>query len=313
MAIWETLASASTWRLFTEEKNADDVYVRSTNVKRTVESARAVVGGLTNQPSEIKIEIEGKLDEEFLTYQHSCSGSLQNYRWMWFASPLFDQIRPMWSDVIRELGLKKRTDGRQQHHLLPLSLYDDLAARFAHGIPISNASTFRKYYPLIEHLSLVTCLGVNGTSVEEKAHALPIKAGRILEYVVNELDAPVSILSAHDTTLIPVMEALLFRMAPHEKSEVFSFPPFSSHIEFEFYENATKDKFIRIKFNEKPISFKGVEYVPIEEFLKTTEWLRMSQEEFLTWKDHPIPDHDPRYSHDEIADFHANPEKYLDF
>jgi len=83
----------------------------------------------------IKIEIEGKLDEEFLTYQHSCSGSLQNYRWMWFASPLFDQIRPMWSDVIRELGLKKRTDGRQQHHLLPLSLYDDLAARFAHGIP----------------------------------------------------------------------------------------------------------------------------------------------------------------------------------
>ena len=40
---------------------------------------------------------------------------------------------------------------------------------------------------------------------------------------------------------------------------------------------------------------------------------RMSQEEFLTWKDHPIPNHEPRYSHDEIADFHANPEKYLDF
>ena len=35
-------------------KTVDDLYVRSTNVKRTVESARAVVGGLTNQPSEIK-------------------------------------------------------------------------------------------------------------------------------------------------------------------------------------------------------------------------------------------------------------------
>ena len=35
-------------------READDLYVRSTNVKRTVESARAIVGGLTNQPSEVK-------------------------------------------------------------------------------------------------------------------------------------------------------------------------------------------------------------------------------------------------------------------
>lgn len=70
------------------------------------------------------------------------------------------------------------------------------------------------------------------------------------------------------------MEALLFRMAPHEKSEIFYFPPFSAHIVFEFHENETKDKFIRIRYNEKPISFKGREYVPLEDFLETTEWLR---------------------------------------
>lgn len=43
-------------------------------------------------------------------------------------------------------------------------------------------------------------LGANGTSLEQKFHALPLKAGRLLDYIMNDLDKPLSILSAHDTT-----------------------------------------------------------------------------------------------------------------
>ena len=69
-------------------------------------------------------------------------------------------------------------------------------------------------------MALMVVLGANGTSLEQKFHALPLKAGRLLDYIMNDLHKPLSILSAHDTTCkslklamnIPVIVNLSFNL-----------------------------------------------------------------------------------------------------
>ena len=88
------------------------------------------------------------------------------------------------------------------------------------------------------------------------------------------------------------------------------YPPYSAHMDFYFYKNASNEELIQVDFQREPILFNGKAIVPINEFLEETAWFRMTHEEFEEKKqaEAPIP---ARYSQEDEDDFHKNPEKYL--
>ena len=88
----------------------DDVYVRSTNFKRTIESARSIYAGImaddtTSLPDSLTIEVMGDLVDECLTTHTSCRDALRNYAWIWVAGGMHPQMRPLLLEAIRVLRL----------------------------------------------------------------------------------------------------------------------------------------------------------------------------------------------------------------
>ena len=182
---------------------------------RTIESARAVYAGVTDSaPSEIEIEVGGSAHNEWLTTHLSCREALQNYRWIWFASGMYKPMQPFLRHVVESLKIKQNDEEEfdvstrsiteaPRAEFNPLLIYDDITSRRHHGLPIDNTSTaqIEELYPLITHMALMVILGSTGISRDQKLHALPLKAGRLLDYILEDLkDSQLSILSAHDTT-----------------------------------------------------------------------------------------------------------------
>ena len=73
--------------------------------------------------------------------------------------------------------------------------------------------------------------------------------GRLLNFIVNDMNSSkykrINILTAHDTTIVPLMVAL---KVPDDV--LMRLPPYCAHFEFEFYTKNDK-KFIQICYQAK--------------------------------------------------------------
>lgn len=308
------------------EYSPKDVYIRSTNMKRTIESARSIYAGVVDgTPSDINIEVNGDVDLECLSTHKSCSKALKHYAWAWYAGGLYKPMQPLLRETIRALnlvdlpgeipgGLQGDRPSALGGHYNPLLIHDDITARLEHNLTINPGALtideLKNLYQIIEHMALMVVLISNGISIDQKLHALPLKAGRLLDYIITDLKHhPLSILSVHDTTLIPMMEALLFQVPIGDKSKVIRFPPYSAHIDFEFYTDKDDNEFIRILYLKEPLLFDNKEFLPITDFKSRTDWMRLSEAEWVKRKHRPYSQ--PDHSDEDLASYIRNPRRYL--
>lgn len=299
------------------------VYIRSTNTTRTKESARAIFAGIVDGDSSgITIEVGGRAHNEWLSSHASAREANKNFSWLLEAGGMCDDIGDILRDVLDVVDVGEYnppealpTSVKEAAKLFPqfnpVALYDDLTARMEHGIPIRNITQekLKEIYPLVKRMTFIALNGISGISRSEKEHGLSIVAGRLLDFILEDLkDKPLSILSTHDTTLLPMMDALTFNSKSNER-----FPPYSSHIDFEFLEDSTGTEYVRILYDTKVIPIKGKEIISLEQFYEDTEWLRLSRDQ---WQMKKCQSHSPEpiFTKDEIIKYLADPKfalKYL--
>ena len=86
-----------------------------------------------------------------------------------------------------------------------------------------------------------------------------------------------SIITAHDTTIVPLMVAL--RVPTHVMAHL---PPYCAHFEFEFYQNQNGHELVQVCYQGEPIQLGGANGTMMtrDEFLSVTAWVRRTQAQF---------------------------------
>ncbi|XP_076857723.1 lysophosphatidic acid phosphatase type 6 isoform X2 [Brachyhypopomus gauderio] len=206
-----------------------EVYIRSTNIVRTIESAKCLVAGLFQQQQTDTVPIYTDKAEREILYPnfHGCKllKLLSGYRWA--QSATLPNIVSDLQSIQAELGVGPH------RHLDFILIRDDMVARETHGLPYPVV--LKNWKPVVEqravdmicHIyepsnrrNLQLCVGpvfhTLLTNMETKVHG-----------TATDIDRKLFLYSVHDTTLMPCLMALgVFDMR---------WPPYAADITLELY------------------------------------------------------------------------------
>ena len=107
-----------------------------------------------------------------------------------------------------------------------------------------------------------------------------------------------------------MLEALSFDASYEQKSEIVYFPPFSAHIDFEFYENGEGKEFIRILHQKKAIPLGKKNIISLDEFKEQTKWLRLTNDEW-TYRRTRVYPKEPLFNDEDLIEYLSNPRASL--
>uniref|UniRef100_A0A3P8W040 Acid phosphatase 6, lysophosphatidic n=1 Tax=Cynoglossus semilaevis TaxID=244447 RepID=A0A3P8W040_CYNSE len=245
--------------------NPAEVYVRSTNIVRTIESAKCLVAGLFQQKQQGVLHIEtSEADSEILYpnfYGCNLLKILGGHRWA--ESVTLPDIAADLQSLHKELGIPAH------QHVDFILIRDDMVAREAHGLPYPSVlNTWKNIvekravdmichvYKPSNRLSLQLCVGAvlhtMLTNMEEKVQG-----------TLSEPNRKLFLYSAHDTTLIPCLMALgIFDMR---------WPPYAADITLELHQHRqTKEAFVKVSYSGQDQQIPGCSgvYCPLQEFKK---------------------------------------------
>ncbi|XP_077473729.1 lysophosphatidic acid phosphatase type 6 [Stigmatopora argus] len=244
---------------------SDEVYVRSTNIVRTIESARCLVAGLFQQKQKETVPILTTDVESEILYPnyHGC----RLLRML--SSPRFKEVSLLpdlaadLKSIRSDLGIKDKSE------VDFILIRDDMVARQAHGLPCPPAlSTWTKRveqravevmfhcYQPSNRENLQLCVG-------PLLHTFLLNMDEKLQGTSSEPNRKLFLYSAHDTTLIPCLMALgIFDM---------KWPPYAADITLELHQHRrTKEPFVKVSYMGKEQRIPGCSglYCPLEEFQK---------------------------------------------
>uniref|UniRef100_H3D8V2 Acid phosphatase 6, lysophosphatidic n=1 Tax=Tetraodon nigroviridis TaxID=99883 RepID=H3D8V2_TETNG len=253
-----------------------EVYVRSTNIVRTIESAKCLVAGLFQQEQEDVLTILTEAAESEVLYPnyHGCKmlKILCGHRWT--ESSTLPDIAADLQSIHRALGIA--ADQRVDFVLIR----DDMVARQAHGLPCPPAldtwkSTIeQRAVDMMSHLYQ-----------PNKREALQLSVGPLLHILLSNMEEKVQgsssepgsrklfLYSAHDTTLMPCLMALgIFDMR---------WPPYAADLTLELYQHRqTREAFVKVSYVGQDQLIPGCSglYCPLEEFRKAVSAYSLSSE-----------------------------------
>ncbi|XP_037096024.1 lysophosphatidic acid phosphatase type 6 [Syngnathus acus] len=240
-----------------------EVYVRSTNITRTIESARCLVAGLfqQNQKEIVPILTTDAQSEILYPNYHGCRllRMLSSPRLKEVA--LLPDIAADLKNIRSKLGISDKTD------VDFILIRDDMVARETHGLPCPPAlSTWRSRveqravemmfycYQPSKSENLQLCVG-------PLLHMLLLNIDEKLQGTSSEPNRKLFLYSAHDTTLIPCLMALgIYDM---------KWPPYASDITLELHEHRrTKEAFVKVSYMGQDQLIPGCSglYCPLQEF-----------------------------------------------
>lgn len=252
-----------------------EVYVRSTNIVRTIESAKCLVAGLFQQKQKEIVPIVTTEAESEILYPnyHGCEmlKILGSHRWA--ESTTLPDIAADLQSIQSALGIAA-------HQRIDFILIrDDMVAREAHGLPCPPVlDTWRtkveqRAVDMICHVyepskreNLQLCVGpllhILLTNIDEK-----------LQGTSPELNRKLFLYSAHDTTLIPCLMALgIFDMR---------WPPYAADITLELHQHRqTNESFVKVSYIGQDQHIPGCSgvYCPLEEFKEALAAYSLSSE-----------------------------------
>uniref|UniRef100_A0A3P8UFN4 Acid phosphatase 6, lysophosphatidic n=1 Tax=Amphiprion percula TaxID=161767 RepID=A0A3P8UFN4_AMPPE len=252
-----------------------EVYVRSTNIVRTIESAKCLIAGLFQQKQKEIVPIVTSEAESEILYPnyHGCKllKTLGSHRWAESATL---------PDIAADLQSIQSALGIAAHQRVDFILIrDDMVARETHGLPCPPAlDTWRNK---VEQRAVDMICHVFEPSNREN---LQLSVGPILHTLVDNIEAKLQgtlsepnrrlfLYSVHDTTLIPCLMALgIFDMR---------WPPYAADITVELHQKKqTNETFVKVSYTGQDQLLPGCSgvYCPLQEFKQVVSAYSLSSE-----------------------------------
>ncbi|CAL9690183.1 unnamed protein product [Knipowitschia caucasica] len=254
-----------------------EVYVRSTNIWRTIQSAKCLVAGLfqQNQKEALPILTTGAEAEILYPNFQGCKllKIVGGHRWA-DSSTL--------PDIAADLQSIQKALGIAAHQQVDFILIrDDMVARETHGLPCPPAldswrdkveqravDMMNYIYNPSQRESLQLCVG-------SLLHIFLINIENKLQKVLQEPNRKLFLYSAHDTTLIPCLMAMgIFDM---------QWPPYAADITLELYKHKqTKEPYVKVSYIGKDQLLPGCSgvYCPLLEFKQVLSAHSLSSDQY---------------------------------
>lgn len=243
--------------------NPAEVYVRSTNIVRTIESAKCLVAGLFQQKEKEIVPIFTTASESEILYPnyHGCKllKILASHRWA--ESSTLPDIAADLQSIQSALGIAAH------QHIDFILIRDDMVAREVHGLPCP--SVLDTWRTKVEQRAVEMICHVYEPSKRENLqlcvgplmHKMLANIEGKLQGTSSEPKRKLFLYSAHDTTLIPCLMALgIFDM---------KWPPYAADITVELHQHRQTNKpFVKVSYIDQDQLIPGCSgvYCPLDEF-----------------------------------------------
>ncbi|XP_017278150.1 lysophosphatidic acid phosphatase type 6 [Kryptolebias marmoratus] len=240
-----------------------EVYVRSTNIVRTIESAKCLVAGLFQQKQKEMVPILTTEAEAEILYPnyHGCKllKILCSHRWA--ESSTLPGIAADLQSIHSALGIAAH------QHVDFILIRDDMVARETHGLP--NPPVLNSWKDKVEQRAVDMMYHIFEPSRKEN---LQLCVGPLLHVLWENIEKKLQgssaesyrklfLYSVHDTTLIPCLMALrIFDM---------KWPPYAADITLELHQNRqTNEAFVKVSYGGQDQLIPGCSgvYCPLQEF-----------------------------------------------
>lgn len=250
---------------------AEAVYTRTTNVPRTIMSARSLLAGLFPRKPNCDLEIYTTADEEeILSMSISSCKAMQKVIQTWMNPPGFENMNQR-IRLLFNLPPDERID--------PIILRDNLEVEGSVGE--ANLDTALGSDLVQEIQSSVTSF-MKSLALGDDGSTLPIVVGPLLDVLLKNMEdirdgkkqkEKMYLYSGHDTTLIPLLLALNVKFS--------EWPSYASNIIIEFYRKNISDKdqyFVKVLYNgvEVCIGECDTKLCPFEDFIRYASLTRVS-------------------------------------
>ncbi|VFV20556.1 lysophosphatidic acid phosphatase [Lynx pardinus] len=260
--------------------NPLEVFVRSTNIYRNLESTRCLLAGLFQSQKEGPIVIhtdEASSEVLYPNYQN-CWSLQERTRGRRQAACLQPGISEDLQKVKEGMGIANN-DGVDF-----LSLFDNVAAEQVHSLP--SCPTLRRFAQMIEQRAVDTALYV---MQREDRESLQMAVGpflHILESNLRKVMDPATapgktrklyLYAAHDVTLMPLL--IILGIFDHK------WPPFAVDLTMELYQHReSKEWFVQLYYRGEEQVPKGCpdQLCPLDKFLNTLSAYTLSPEKYHT-------------------------------
>ncbi|KAI9530307.1 hypothetical protein NQZ68_004324 [Dissostichus eleginoides] len=255
--------------------NPAEVYVRSTNIVRTIESAKCLVAGLFQQKEKEIVPIFTTASESEILYPnyHGCKllKILASHRWA--ESSTLPDIATDLQSIQSALGIAAH------QHIDFILIRDDMVARETHGLPCP--SVLDTWRTKVEQRAVDMICHVYEPSKREN---LQLCVGPLMHKMLTNIEGKLQgtssepkrklfLYSAHDTTLIPCLMALgIFDM---------KWPPYAADITVELHQHRQTNKpFVKVSYIDQDQLIPGCSgvYCPLDEFKKVLSSYSLSSD-----------------------------------
>lgn len=257
-----------------------EVFVRSTNMYRNLESTRCLLAGLFQREKEgsIIIHTDESTSEVLYPNYQNCWGLRQRTRGRREAAAL----QPGISEDLKKVKEGTGTDSSDEVDFLVL--LDNVAAEQVHSLP--SCAMLKRFAQVIERRAVDTALYI---LQQEDREGLQMAVGPFLHILENNLvkaadPAPppnktrkLYLYAAHDVTLMPLL--MVLGTFDHK------WPPFAADLTIELYQHQeSKEWFVQLYYHGEEQLPRGCpeKLCPLEKFLNTVSLYSLSPEKYQT-------------------------------